>query len=191
MTMTIKVRKQKKNMSPQSCVKRSLGTGIIETRPLKSNSTFPYTDSVHDDHDNHNGHESSFVVRLRHNPSTTTTKVNTKILTALSTISVSSGSSSNSRNSNSSSSVFDTTTDLSYHNRSEQEKSESILNSLTQDEQSSIPDKFMTLRHYRAEKVCKFPMQNERNYFDLELSVFLLKNSISPLGRYFESCGGD
>mmetsp|Transcript_42707 Transcript_42707/g.48518 ORF Transcript_42707/g.48518 Transcript_42707/m.48518 type:complete len:396 (-) Transcript_42707:17-1204(-) len=117
---------RKKIMSPpSSCVKRSLGTGIIERSPLKSNSAIPYIDNVHNDRDNHN------VVRLRQNNNPSTTSVSS---------------------SSSSISVFDTTTDLSYHDRLEQEKSESILNSLTQDEQSSIPDKFMPLRHYRAEK---------------------------------------
>jgi hypothetical protein len=49
--------------------------------------------------------------------------------------------------------VFDLTTDLAYHNSSEREGADLVHRALTPEEQSAMPDVFMPLRHYRAEKV--------------------------------------
>jgi len=47
---------------------------------------------------------------------------------------------------------YDTTIDLAYHNISEREGAELVHQALTPEEQSAMPDTFMPLRHYRAEK---------------------------------------
>mmetsp|Transcript_29195 Transcript_29195/g.79011 ORF Transcript_29195/g.79011 Transcript_29195/m.79011 type:complete len:400 (-) Transcript_29195:328-1527(-) len=47
---------------------------------------------------------------------------------------------------------YDTTTDLAYHNASEKEGAELVRRALTPEEESAMPDEFMPLRHYRAEK---------------------------------------
>ena len=49
--------------------------------------------------------------------------------------------------------TYDLTTDLAYHNISEREGADLIHTALTPQEQSAMPDAFMPLRHYRAEKV--------------------------------------
>ena len=49
--------------------------------------------------------------------------------------------------------VYDSTTDLAYHDSSEREGAELIRRALTPEEESAMPDNFMPLRHYRAEKV--------------------------------------
>lgn len=48
--------------------------------------------------------------------------------------------------------VYDSTTDLAYHDSSEREGAELIRRALTSEEDSALPDIFMPLRHYRAEK---------------------------------------
>ena len=48
---------------------------------------------------------------------------------------------------------FDLTTDLAYHNSAEREGAELVRKALTPEEQSAMPDDFMPLRHFRAEKV--------------------------------------
>jgi hypothetical protein len=161
-------RKQKKIPSSPSSV-RSLGTGTMERMSSKaSNSAILSTINDHDGHDHDNGQHESFVVRFRdftsswrQDPSTTTTTTattaNAKTLKALSTTS-SSGSISDDEDEKEDDGniIFDTTTDLSYHNVLELEGSKLILQALTPNEQSAIPDEFMPLRHYRAEKVRTF-----------------------------------
>lgn len=49
--------------------------------------------------------------------------------------------------------VYDLTTDMAYHNSTELEGAEEVRKALTPDEETSMPDAFMPLRHYRAEKV--------------------------------------
>ena len=155
-------------MPPPSCIKRSLGTGRIERR-ISSHSN---KENVLSDHD------QSFVVVFRAITSawcdrssssstmTTTTIETTKasntnnaktLTTLLSTVSSSGGgetSTSTSCKDDSAKDAFDMTTDVAYHNRSEQEGSQTILQQLTADELTYMPDEFMPLRHYRAEKVC-------------------------------------
>lgn len=48
--------------------------------------------------------------------------------------------------------VYDSTTDLAYHNSSEKDGAKLIRLALTPKEESAMPDMFMPLRHYRAEK---------------------------------------
>jgi len=48
--------------------------------------------------------------------------------------------------------VYDLTTDLAYHDSSEREGAELVHRALTDEEQKAMPDAFMPLRHYRAEK---------------------------------------
>lgn len=48
---------------------------------------------------------------------------------------------------------FDLTTDLAYHNSAELEGAELVRKALSPEEESAMPDDFMPLRHYRAEKV--------------------------------------
>ena len=162
------VASEQKTIPPSPSSVRSLGTGTMERMSSTIND--------HDDHDHDNGQHESFVVRFRdftsswrQHPSTTTTATaiatatattaHSKALTTLSTTS-SSGSDSISDDEDEKEDdgniVFDTTTDLSYHNVLEQEGSKLILQALTPNEQSAIPDEFMPLRHYRAEKVRTF-----------------------------------
>ena len=49
--------------------------------------------------------------------------------------------------------AYDLTTDMAYHNSTEVEGAELVRKALTPEEESSMPDAFMPLRHYRAEKV--------------------------------------
>jgi len=48
--------------------------------------------------------------------------------------------------------AYDLTTDMAYHNSTEVEGAELVRKALTPEEESSMPDAFMPLRHYRAEK---------------------------------------
>jgi len=48
--------------------------------------------------------------------------------------------------------VYDSTRDLAYHNSSEREGAKLVYRALTPEERSAMPDAFMPLRHYRAEK---------------------------------------
>jgi hypothetical protein len=147
----------------------------------------------HDDHDHDNGQHESFVVRFRdftsswrQQPSTTTTTAttaNSETLTALSTTSSSGSISDDEDEKEDDGNIgFDTTTDLSYHNVLEQEGSKIILQALTPNEQSAIPDEFMPLRHYRAEKV--------RTFITPFIPPFIERETLSllSLGSYFSSC---
>mmetsp|Transcript_720 Transcript_720/g.1320 ORF Transcript_720/g.1320 Transcript_720/m.1320 type:complete len:345 (+) Transcript_720:128-1162(+) len=48
--------------------------------------------------------------------------------------------------------ILDTSTDLAYHSKDEHAGCRRIIKSLTEEEVQSMPDAFMPLRHYRAEK---------------------------------------
>jgi hypothetical protein len=188
----MEARKQKK--MPPSSSARSLGTGTMERMPSKASNSTAILSTIndHDDHDHDNGQHESFVMRFRafssswrQHPSTTTTTTttttNAKTLTALSTTS-SSGSSSDDdedEKEDDGNIVFDTTTDLAYHCCAEQEGSKLILQALTPNEKSAIPDEFMPLRHYRAEKVRSIYLITpfihsfiERATLSLSLSLF-------------------
>jgi hypothetical protein len=189
-TSEMEARKQKK--MPSSSSARSLGTGTMERMPSKASNSTAILSTIndHDDHDHDNGQHESFVVRFRafssswrQHPSTTTTTTttNAKTLTALTTTS-SSGSSSDDdedEKEDDGNIVFDTTTDLAYHCCAEQEGSKLILQALTPNEKSAIPDEFMPLRHYRAEKVRSIYLITpfihsfiERATLSLSLSLF-------------------
>ena len=69
---------------------------------------------------------------------------------------------------------YDLTTDLSYHDSSEKEGADLVCKALTPEEQSAMPDAFMPLRHYRAEKVGRL----------VENAVYLLAKSFDCLALY-------
>lgn len=157
------VASKQKEIPPSPSSVRSLGTGTME----RMSSTI--NDHDDHDHDHDNGQHESFVVRFRaftstwrQHPSTTTATATSAHSKTLTTLSTTSGSDSDSisddedEKEDDGNIVFDTTTDLSYHNVLEQEGSKLILQALTPNEQSAIPDEFMPLRHYRAEKVRTF-----------------------------------
>ena len=189
------VKSKQKEIPPSPSSIRSLGTGTME----RMSSTI--NDHDDHDHDHDNGQHESFVVRFRdftsswrQHPSTTTatataTSAHSKTLTTLSTTSSSDSDSigddeDEDEKEDDGNIVFDTTTDLSYHNVLEQEGSKLILQALTPNEQSAIPDEFMPLRHYRAEKV--------RTFITPFIPPFIehatLSLSLLSLGSYFSCC---
>ena len=143
---------------------RSIGTGEIAPSP---------TESKKEDTSSNDSSAKPFVVRnfrgftsdwLHVNKNNTkygTAKENTKTLTKQRTGSTDSNSSESElegeeTDKSNFEASYDTTTDLSYHNASEQEGAKLVHQALTADEQSRMPDAYMPLRHYRAEKVGRF-----------------------------------
>ena len=174
---------QKRPSSSLSGPVRTIGAGEIErvmTTTTTSSSPITTKNDDHHDHYRHDEHESeseSFVVRNfrtftsallhhHHHPSasasdnTTTTKTSTitENDTIAGTRNTDSKSNSNNNTSTSTSSEaeeveYDATTDLAYHDPSEREGSELVHQALEPEERNAMPDAFMPLRHYRAEKV--------------------------------------
>lgn len=150
---------------------RSIGTGEIAPSPDPKNTNTS---------ENSDGDEppSSFVVRnfrgftskwLQYHHDTTNAETeadadavtksntNTKLFAKQDTFVSSSSTDSNysggERGGEETEHEYDTTSDLAYHNFSERKGTELVNQALTPEEQSAIPDTFMPLRHYRAEKV--------------------------------------
>jgi len=138
--------------SPSSLSVRSIGIGEIE-RVSTADLSSPAANHVVVG----NEEESSFVVRnfralkskwLHHDK-----PVDEKGLIENDTIAIRTDSSSMSEGASEDTVPYDLTTDLAYHNSSEREGADLIYRALTPEEQSAMPDSFMPLRHYRAEKV--------------------------------------
>ena len=130
----------------------TLGTGEIErvSSPISKNNN--HIDNHHHNHDEEN---ESFVVRnfravtfgwLASDNTSTSTSISTSTSTTITKIATISSEEEEEE--------YDATTDLAYHDRSEREGSELVHQALTPEERNAMPDAFMSLRHYRAEKVC-------------------------------------
>ena len=160
----MKTRHQKSSRVSSSAVQssttsvsvRTLGTG--EIGKIQSNgagSCSPAPENCSSNHDD--GHESFVVINfLASSPLLTTTSdeknvAKSRTIVKQDTHTISS-SSSNDDEEDDEGIVFDETTDLAYHNRSEREGSDQIYRALSAEERSAMPDEFMPLRHYRAEK---------------------------------------
>lgn len=127
---------------------RSIGTGEIAPSPTKNTGQAGSAETETDD--------SYYIVKgfksmaskwLKYDAPETTNAKDSANETNSSSLS------SNSSLSENEEVKFDLTTDLAYHNSSELEGAELVRKALTPEEQSAMPDDFMPLRHYRAEKV--------------------------------------
>lgn len=157
-------------------IERVMTTTTTSSSPISKNDDHHHR---HHHRDEHESESESFVVRNfrtftsallhhHHHPSasasdntTTTTTTKTSTITENDTIAgtrnTDSKSNSNNNTSTSTSSEaeeveYDATTDLAYHDPSEREGSELVHQALEPEERNAMPDAFMPLRHYRAEK---------------------------------------
>lgn len=131
---------------------RSIGTGEIAPSPVAKNTqrTFFAETETDDSYFVVKGFKSMASKWLNYEtPETTNAAQEMESRTNSSSISSSSSSLSDDEV------RFDLTTDLAFHNSAEREGAELVRKALTPEELSAMPDDFMPLRHYRAEKVSR------------------------------------